>query len=87
MSKLHPAYRNIKEQCEIKISSDKDSQLLGIFEKAMSSNYTCIEDLKATIEELKLSHLNEVIELKQKISDLIDQNYKLHQLQKERNDN
>jgi hypothetical protein len=37
-----------------------------------------IEKLKADIEQLKIKHLDEVISLKLKISELVDQNYRLH---------
>ena len=40
-----------------------------------------IDKLKYDIEELKMSHLDEVIALKMKISELIEQNYKLYKSQ------
>jgi rubrerythrin len=75
--KLHPSYLNLKKNLEIDLTAA--GQYTLYFERAISSEYYNIDKLKQEIEEIKTKHFDEILVLKEKISKLIDQNYKLHQ--------
>ena len=49
------------------------------FDKHVSSQYDFNSTLLNNIEELKSKHIDEILDLKLKLGQLVDTNYKLHQ--------
>lgn len=76
--KLHNRYLQLKQQCEITDITAKTPTLVAYFEKAVSDQFRHTDELREVIDNSKVKHLDEILALKEKISALIDQNYKLH---------
>lgn len=53
--------------------------LVKYLDKALSAKFSEVDKLNEDIEVLKKQHTDEVLNLKLKLSDLIDTNYKLLQ--------
>lgn len=66
----HPKYEQL-----LKLGNIKSAYV----ERVISSEFYEVDALRDTIINMKSQHLDELIALKEKISNLIDQNYILHQ--------
>ena len=87
---IHPSYKQLLTSVfgvDTIVEGIPKSQFTKFFENAMSRNYEIIDELNVEVTELKQQHLDEVLELKLKLSDLIDTNYNLLQELRKQNVN
>lgn len=80
-NKLHAAYSWVlQEALGVKSLAEQSNSSTAYFaDNAISACYRRVDRLAAEIESLKQSHVDDVLALKLKLSDLIDTNYKLLQ--------
>ena len=87
---MNPEFRNLL-QSTIGIPSISkgipESQFNEFIQNAISIKYNEVDCLRLEISELKSKHVDEILELKLKLSNLIDTNYSLLQELRKQNVN
>ena len=79
---IHPSYKQLLISVFGKdsiVDGIPQSSVTRFFENAMSRNYEIIDELNVEVTKLKQQHVDEILELKLKLSNLIDTNYNLLQ--------
>ena len=79
---IHPSYVNLVRSLFGKdsiIDGIPKSQFTPFFESTVSKNFYTIDELNTEITSIKQQHIDEILELKLKLSTLIDTNYNLLQ--------
>lgn len=59
------------------LSSVSSSSMVKLLEKAISDNFNKVDELNQQILDMKVKHTQDMFELKLKLSNLIELNYKL----------
>lgn len=59
------------------LSSVNSSSMVKLLEKAISDNFNKVDELNQQILDMKVKHTQDMFELKLKLSNLIELNYKL----------